>query len=434
MPAQAASQVVFIKSRNILVRLLLVLAVLGALALGWFAFTREIGNLVTEVTEPTDPSAKDAAVAAQWLAPSDPFVSWLFATSDNNSFDPTKSAATVQNFEEVIRLSPNDYRWWIELGRVREQVDDSSGSEQALKRSIELAPTYAYPRWQLGNFYLRQGRPEEAFDQLKLAAANNPTYREQVFFTVWEFFNHDKSQLDRIVGTTPEVSAYLARFYATHDQPDDCLRTWNTLSPQDKEDNKAIGAVIFQGLFERRHFKAALAFAHEQGRDAPEAVGTMQNGGFELPIAPSKQVAFGWLVSDKEKVDIKEDTTQKHDGKKSLRLSFNAFNEPILVNASQITAVEPGTKYSLTFWLRTENLKSASTPVIQVDAVNDTRTLGVSNPFPIGANDWQQIKIDFTVPNDVDGVVIRTVRTSCGENCPLVGMVWYDDFNLQKIG
>jgi hypothetical protein len=433
MPGEITSQVVFIRSRNIVVRLGLILVVLGSLWFGWFIFCREIGNMMAEVTEPTQPDAKERAFAARWLAPADPFVNWLWATTENDSFIPEKTEASLRNFEHVVVLSPNDYRWWIELGRAREQADDPEGSEKALKRAIELAPAYAYPRWQMGNFYLRQGRSDEAFGELKLAAEDNALYREQVFFTVWEFFNHDKVQLEKIVGNSAEVRAYLARFYSTHNQPDDCLRTWNTLTPEEKEQNKALGLVIMQGLFERKNFRAAWTFAREFGREAGDEVGSIENGGFELPVSTSKNGAFGWQITDKDKVETRPDTAQKHEGKRSIKLTFNAYNEPTLVDLAQIVPVEPGARYSLTFWVRTENLKSAGPPMIQIDGINENRTFGATPPFPTGTNDWQQVKLDFTAPVDGDGVIIRTLRLYCGDNCPLVGTIWYDEFNLQKL-
>ncbi|HEV7645636.1 MAG TPA: hypothetical protein VGO50_16985 [Pyrinomonadaceae bacterium] len=433
MPGEKTSQVVFIKSRNILVRAGLLVAVLLSLWFGWYTFSREIGNMMAEVTEPTEVNAKATAYAALWMAPKDPFVNWLLATTENDSFVPEKAEASIHNFENLVRLSPHDYRWWIELGRVREQTDDPEGSERALKRSIELAPTYSYPRWQLGNFYLRQGRSDEAFVELKMAAENNVIYREQVFFTVWEFFGHDKVQLEKIVGNSAEVRAYLARFYATHDQPDDCLRAWNTLSPEEKEDNKPLALVMMQGLYERKYFRAALIFARELGKDAPDGVGMIQNGGFELPMGQMSEVAFGWQIADKDRIEIRPDSDKKHEGSQGLRIKFDAYNEPTLVNVGQIVPVEPGARYSLTFWVRTENLRSAGPPMVQIDGVNEARTFGASAPFPTGTNDWQQMKIDFTAPVDGDGVFIRTLRLYCGNNCPIVGTIWYDDFNLQKL-
>jgi len=30
-------------------------------------------------------------------------------------------------------------------------------------------------------------------------------------------------------------------------------------------------------------------------------------------------------------------------------------------------------------------------------------------------------------------VTIRTVRAYCGDDCPITGTLWYDDFELKKI-
>jgi len=37
---------------------------------------------------------------------------------------------------------------------------------KALRRAVELAPSYSHPRWQYGNLLLRQGRTDDAFAQL----------------------------------------------------------------------------------------------------------------------------------------------------------------------------------------------------------------------------------------------------------------------------
>jgi tetratricopeptide (TPR) repeat protein len=435
MSGDKTPQVVFIRSRSIAVRAGLIVAILLSLWLAWYAFSREIGNMMAEITAPTDQNAKATAYAATWMAPGDPLSNWLLASTENDSFIPEKASATVKNFENLIRLSPNDYRWWIELGRAREQLDDSEGSEKALKRAIELAPNYTYPHWQLGNFYLRQGRNDEAFAQLKTAAENNAFYREQVFYIVWEFFDQDKDQLERIVGNSPQVQATLAKFYATHDQPEAAVRTWSTLTPEEKEENRPIGVLLMQVLYEKKHFRASQFFVRDMGRDPEAKEGQIRNGGFEEPVKvlPPVDTYFDWGIGDKDKVSVKQDAAQKHDGKMSLRVTFNSFTAPSLVNATQILALEPGGHYSLTFWVRTENLKSASPPYIEVAGINNPRSFGSTPPFPTGSNDWQQMKIDFTVPNDVDGAILRTVRQFCGENCPLVGTVWYDDFNLQKL-
>ena len=42
--------------------------------------------------------------------------------------------------------------------------------------------------------------------------------------------------------------------------------------------------------------------------------------------------------------------------------------------------------------------------------------------------------LDFSVPADVDGIEIRTLRWPCnGDDCPISGIVWYDDFVLTRL-
>ena len=91
-------------------------------------------------------------------------------------------------FEETVRLSPHDFRWWIEYGRALERAGHPDQAEPAFLEAIWLAPNYAYPHRQLGNFYLRQGRGDEAFTELRLTTTNNQTYRNQVFALAWDYF------------------------------------------------------------------------------------------------------------------------------------------------------------------------------------------------------------------------------------------------------
>ena len=41
--------------------------------------------------------------------------------------------------------------------------------------------------------------------------------------------------------------------------------------------------------------------------------------------------------------------------------------------------------------------------------------------------------VEFTAPEDFDAVMIRTGRIVCGEECPISGTIWYDDFRLTKL-
>ena len=58
-----------------------------------------------------------------------------------------------------------------------------------------------------------------------------------------------------------------------------------------------------------------------------------------------------------------------------------------------------------------------------------------TKPLPLGTADWQQATLEFSTGAKTEGVVVRVERPSCDSPlCPVFGKVWYDDFNLQRLG
>ena len=430
---KSESQIAIYDARKASVRVALAAAMLLAIAFGWFAARWQLGNMLAELTGAADPNAREIAVLAQSLAPADPQANWLVASTKKNTFSPEIIAETEKNFATVVALSPYDHRWWIQLGRAREQAEDYEAAEKAFLRAVELSPNYTFPRWQIGNFYLRRNRSEEAFSELKKAAAATSIYRDQVFSIAWEYYEQDTARLDQIAGDSAPVKAGLARFYASKKRPDEALRIWNTLSKEEKALHGVYARVIAQAFYDKRFYRQSMEFIRELEIE-PEARGeTVQNAGFEQPIKEYSETYFGWLVSTIDKMDVKLDSTQKREGSRSLRISFSGYSEPTLYAVTQIVTVEPSARYRLTFSVRTDNLKSGGPPALEIYNASDDKSIVTSEGFAAGITDWQQVKLDFTAPAGAEAVGLRTVRVFCGSGCPIVGTFWYDDFKLEKV-
>lgn len=426
-------EVKILDARQTPVRVVLVLGIIGALLFGWFAVRWQLGNMLADLTSPNAANAKSIADLAVGFAPNDPTTRWLSAASQKNIFTTEAIDQTARNFETVVQKSPNDFRWWVELGRAREQAEKIDLAEKAYQRAIELAPTYTYARWQAGNFYLRQNRSEQAFTELKKAAESYSVYRDQVFSIAWDYYEKDTARLDEIAGNDPSIRASLARFYAAKQYPQDSLRIWNTLPEADQKANEAIAKVIAQAFFERRFYRQSLEFVRGLGI-APDLRGeTVQNAGFEKPIGEADGNYFDWQVIPLEKMDVKLDPTQKHEGSRSLRVAFSGYAEPQLYHVYQYVTVEPSAKYQITFWVKTDNLKSGGTPKIEIFNANDDKNINPGEPFPTGTNDWRQVKMEFTAPPNAEAVGVRLTRNFCDNQCPIFGTIWLDEFKLERL-
>lgn len=423
-----------VKTNTTPVRIVLILTIVAAVMFAWFAIRWQLGNMLAELTPVTQADAKEIGEAASMLAPRDPLAKWLVASTEKEQFAAENLERSVELFEEAVRLSPNDYRWWIEFGRALEQSEKPEKAELAFRQAIVVAPAYSFPQWQIGNFYLRQNRAEEAFAELRKVTEKNSAYREQVFALAWDYFDNDPATVERLSADAPDVRASLALFYTVKNKPRDALRIWNTLSPDEKKAHSEIAAAIAQRLFDSRSHREGLVFARETGVDADAAPETITNAGFEKFIGEYGDTYFGWRVFRNDpKLDIMPDSSVKAEGTRSLKLTFRNYAKPQLYNIAQIVTVEPLAAYRLTFKVRTENLRSGGTPVLEVVNARDSSLLGASAPFAAGSSDWQEIAFDFTVPGDAESIEIRTTRQYCGDECPIAGIVWYDDFMVTRL-
>ena len=68
--------------------------------------------------------------------------------------------------------SPYAYAGYFNLGVTLSNIDDFNGAEAAYRKSIELHPTFAQPRLNLGSLFERMKRPDQALDEWRWVAEN----------------------------------------------------------------------------------------------------------------------------------------------------------------------------------------------------------------------------------------------------------------------
>lgn len=409
-----------------------VLAILGA----WFAVRWYVGNTVAEYApEVTQGGIELARMAVRW-APGDPLTHWRLGSLEEKTFSAESLAAAVNEYSEAVRLSPNDYRYWMELGRALESGGDQESSEKALRRAVELAPAYSHPRWQFGNLLLREGKFAEAFNQLGRAAEADDQMRPQVFELAMRVFAGDIDQIAKVACSTPAARAQFAVYLVSVQKVDDAMRMWGTITPADRRAQTAVTREMDDALVTAKQFRAALNLRRELQPDGNLPVaGQIWNGDFESPLTSSVADPFGWQVNSRPSAQVTIDSLG-HTGQGSLRIAFKSSSTLEKIHVSQTVVVEPGTQYRLEYYVRTQDLISASTPVLSIVDAADGAALAASKPVPSGTNQWEKITLDFTTNPKHDGITIGFNRADCSDTqvCPIFGLVWYDDFILQRVG
>lgn len=400
----------------------------------WFVVRWYVGNTVAEHFAMEERRLETAQLAAAW-APKDPLPHWRIGNLIEKELPPDQITQSVAAYAKAVSLAPNDYRFWMSLGQALEQAGDAEKAEKALREAVRLAPSYAYPRWHLGNLLIRSDRYPEAFQELQRASAANPELQSQMFNLAWQVNKDDFEALKSAIGNTPDARAQLSKYLIDRSRFDEGLRLWNTLTEIEKRPRRYAADPIIASLLGHKRFHQAMAVWNDvaPGIAYRAAFGHIVDRGFEDNVAHGPDAVFGWQVESQSQVQIGIDAGVGHSGQRSLRLFFQVRSRLDGIKVSQLVPMQPGKEYDFECFVMTERLESAATPSVQiVDATNDA-VLASSAAAADGNSNWQRIALSFKTGAATEAVRIKIMRDHCPENavCPIFGTVWYDDFDLK---
>ena len=416
------------------VKLITTLMVLLGLFASWFVVRWYLGNTIAEYFHPEEHRLETARMAVN-LAPNDPLPHWRLGNLALKELPPDQISLVVAEYEKAVSLSPNDYRLWLEFGGALEQAGDFDKAEKALREAVKLAPSYAHPRWYLGNLLLRTDRYAEGFAELRRASEENEQFQSQLFNLAWQLNKDDFEALRAAVGSSPGVRAAFSNYLIERGRYEDGLKLWNTLTETEKRESRFAADPIIASLISAQRYHQAMEIWNEvaPGPGYRAESGHILDGGFENNLAHGPGAVFGWQVQSNPQVQIGIDAGQSHSGSRSLRVYFQVRSHIDTINVSQLVPVKPNTAYDFECYVKTEKLESAETPVILVVNASDDAFLAGSPAAPSGKSDWQRISLSFKTGEKTEAVNVKMVRSSCADSpvCPIFGTVWYDDFDLK---
>lgn len=179
------------------------------------------------------------------------------------------------------------------------------------------------------------------------------------------------------------------------------------------------------------------AFNTVKAVDSAEASSNiLENGNFESTQKSSSTWKGGieptnwgtWKVSGNPTLKIDESTY--HEGKKSASIEASTVTRTSINTVADVT---PGKKYKLSFWTKTENVKSTysyggSYARIQYQDNRGKEIKGGPDIKSLkGTNDWTLIELDVTAPDKVCKFKIELFFETA------TGKIWFDDVRLFEV-
>lgn len=429
-------ELIQINVRKLPVKILLILLLLVAGVWSYFVVRWYLGNTLAEYFN-TNENNLDVAQWAVAMAPNDPLTHWRIAQVSQKILPLDHQGQAIAEFEKAVSLSPHDYRFWMTLGRAYEQAGDAAKAENALKRAVALAPSYAYPHWYLGNLLLRNGRYDEAFAELRSASEAEPELRPQQFNLIWEIYSNDPEALKRAVGESSGARSNFALYLLTQKRFEEGLRLWDSLSSEEKKANIQTGESIVTTLKNELRFHDAVKVWNDIASEKHHVeLGQVYDGSFEHAVSFGPDNLFGWQVKGAPQMQVGIDPNNSNGGGRSLRMTFQVRANLDSINVSQLVAVQPQTEYEFECYVSTEKLETGSAPRVQIVDAASGAELVSTPPAPNGTNNWTRINYTFKTGAKTEAVILKIMRVSCSTEetpvCPIFGSVWYDDFSFKR--
>ena len=340
----------------------------------------------------------------------------------------------VFELREATRLRPSYYYEWLDLGVTLDRMGDQQGAEEALRKSIMLAPAFAQPHWQLGNFLYRTGHYAEAFEELRLGAKGNPNLTDGMARLAWVAASDDVGVFVSLV--QPEnkrAHLAVALFLSTQGKGAAAAEQIREAGGPASDEERNLTRRTISELLSIREFSAALeiwGLTHDSGAQIHEGV---VDGDFLSPILRNDP-GFGWELPPIPTVASAIDTSGPTPGKRSLRVEFSGESPAAARLVNQLLLVPAAGRYTLHFMVKTEKVVTGGPPVMTIlSTTTPEKMLGQSAPLAVGTNDWTPYQVDFWADADTSAVYMSLQRQQCSQSpCPIFGKLWLGRVFLTK--
>ena len=393
------------------------------LLLTWNVGSSGLASLLTTyAAQSTQIAPANAAVR---LSASYPDAHYVRATI----LEPTDLPTAIAEYRLAALARPEDYVLWLSLARASELNGDTAGAIAAARQAVPLAPDYAEPHYQLGNILLRAGQKDDAFKELRLAGASNPTLLPGIIDLAWRVSGGNVQFVTRAIepGTPPTYQA-LGQYFRQRQEVGAAIAIYVAAGNVAEPDRRSY---LFELIGAKRFKDAANLWGIE--RQVGAAPGVMVDPGFEQE-SNLKDPGFGWRLGEKDTgFHLSLDTNNPRQGRSSLKIEFDGNSDPLSPVIYQLVLVDPGARYQLRFAVRSDGLVSGGLPLIIVMDAGNNKVLGQSDKFPT-TDGWREYIFDFVVGPSASAVQIALQREACNKSpCPIFGRLWLDNFLLQRL-
>jgi tetratricopeptide (TPR) repeat protein len=349
-------------------------------------------------------------------------------------FENSNLPQAISYYRRATAIDPKPARYWLDLAEAYETTGNTTQAEDAFRKAQQAYPISADVAWRLGNFLLRQGRQEEAFEQIRRAVSASPQLAPLALALCWRSSQDVGLILRAALPADPKVDWEAIQFFVNLPQPDAAVAVWKRLMTEGStfpisQTFPLLDMLIGAGRADEVQsvWRQALSVAVIEPAPGP-AHSLIWDGGFERELL-NGGLAWRYRPADGAQMELDEETV--HSGGRSLRVTFDGSQNVDFANLWQYVVVQPNTRYSFSAYLRTQDLTTDSSVRFEISDANHVANLHIITPGALANQLWSLDEIAFTTSpaTRLLRVALRRTPSTLLAN-KIRGTAWVDDVSL----
>jgi len=346
-------------------------------------------------------------------------------------------ARALAEFRKAAQVNPYSANVWLRIAQADEYMGDQAAARAAYEKAQLCHPISAVVAWRYGSFLIRQDDLPEAYSQIRRSIQADPTLTLSAISQFWEA-GQDAGQILAGLGpTSPNVYFTALEFFISQRRADAALAVWQRmldlhLTFEMKQAMPLVNDLIRQDRLAEavRSWREALR-ATNWPADTPIGGSLVFDGRFEHDALNG---GFAWWMVPTSGAQYGFDTAVTHSGPRSLRVTFNGSANLDFAQLQQYVAVEPGRRYRLSCFLRTEGISTESGVAFEVEDARDPPALNQFTPALTGTHPWTPAEVEFTTGPGTHLLLISLRRKPSQRlDNKLSGTVWVADVSLAPV-
>ncbi len=351
-------------------------------------------------------------------------------------FSDQDASDAVRNYRIATGMNPYSSTSWLGLAQAQLILGNQSASLQAAKNAVDVDPTTPSVAWEAANLFIIAGQTEAALREIRFVLANDPGMLLQGLQLVHRLEPSAPKAVE--VGLPRDAATYLAFITLLARQKDenkkdpmeDAKAVWPLLMGLHQSFDPKLSFYYLDSLIKSGEAKDAIEYWDEMAKRSPEVARITQpgnlihNAGFEYDTLNG---GFDWRYLSSQEVDLHSETSDAHEGRRSLLITFLGQRTSD-VGMYQYIVLEPNTRYRFRGFIKSDLQTANGLQFMLVDPTNQKHFFETEDS--VDDRHWRELSAEFVTGPSAQLCTLMMVRSG---GTLVRGNALVDDLRLEKV-